>query len=140
MSVFFSENKNGVLERWFLNIDFHSGDQPLPNAIDFGMPSILINYALYNQDEAISNFQVKVNLEDISTLQKNSIMFDSQGGLPWPVSGQSTSPLEFPITQKEFDEAYAIAIWADPFGSAAFFGEGYWKGVLIVNENKQIQN
>ncbi|MFU2318337.1 hypothetical protein [Rahnella sp. PCH160] len=59
-------------------------------------------------------------------------MFDSQGGLAWQIAEQFTNPLEFPITKKQYEEAYSLVIWADPFGSAAFFGNGYWKGVQIL--------
>lgn len=43
-------------------------------------------------------------------------------------------PFEFPITKSEYDEAYSLVIWADPFASASFFWEGNWRGVLIIEE------
>lgn len=132
MSDFFSENKNGLLERWFLVIDLESGGEPLPNINDFGLESILVNYSLFNEEETKGKLKNDINIRDIASLKENSIMFDSQGALPWKVSGLSNAPLEFPITKNEFEQAYSVVLWADPFGSAAFNLEGALRGVPII--------
>lgn len=134
MSDFFSENNCGVLERWFVRIDCELGEQPLPNVIDVGLESILVNYSLFDKEKSDDKFETAIDVKDMISLEKNSIMFESKGGLPWQVNGQGTMSLEFPITKKEFEETYTIVIWADPFGSAAFYAEGYWKGVVIIKK------
>lgn len=134
MSDLFSENKNGLLERWFLVINLESGGQPLPNTNDFGLNSILVNYKLFDAGETKDKLENNINIHEIESLKKNSIMFDSQGALPWTVSGRSNTPLVFPITKKEFEEAYSVVLWADPFGSAAFYLEGALRGVPIIKD------
>ncbi|MBF7993931.1 hypothetical protein [Rahnella laticis] len=139
MTGFFSENKNGVMNRWFIRLELSTDNQPPPNVIDFGLKSILVNYALYNKKESNERLEFPIKLDSIDSLEKNSIMFDSKGGLPWQVNGQDTMSLEFPITKKEFEETYTVVIWADPFGSTAFYAEGYWRGVVIIKKTDRFK-
>ncbi|RJT43005.1 hypothetical protein [Rahnella woolbedingensis] len=134
MGNIFSKDSNGVLERWVLKLELDDGKQPSPNIEDFGRKLIIINYCLYTESQHKVIFSVPPDIKFIEPMEKNSIMFDSEGGLPWQVLAQCSMPLEFPITKKEYEKAYSLVVWADPFGSAAFFGGGYWKGVLIIKE------
>lgn len=134
-------NKNGdIKEYWSLKITLNAGEQPLPNIRDFGRPTIGLNYCLYNESEYKKKLPVKPKLSSIQTLEKNSVIFESEGAQQWNVSAQSPMPFEFPLTKSEYDDAYSLVIWADPFASAAFFWEGNWRGVLIIDNISQYKH
>lgn len=132
MGNIYSSNIGDIKESWILRITLNAGEQPLPNTIDFGRATIGINYCLYNESEFKAKLPVHPDLKKIETVEKNSVMFEPECAQQLKVSAQSPMPFEFPITKTEYAEAHSLVIWADPFASAAFFGGGYWKGVLII--------
>ncbi|EKK1678897.1 TPA: hypothetical protein JZG31_000494 [Escherichia coli] len=134
MGNIFSSNVGDIKERWVIRITLNAGDMPLPNTTDFDRTTIGINYCLYNKDEYDKKLPVIPDLHHMDTVEKNSVMFEGECAQQWKVSAQSPMPLEFPITKSEYNEAYSLIIWADPFASAAFFRNGYWKGVIIIDK------
>lgn len=134
MGNIYSSKTDDIKECWVLKITLSAGEQPLPNVTDFGRATIAVNYCLYNKSEYDKKLPVTPNLHDIETIEKNSVIFEGECAQQWKVSAQSPMPFEFPLTKSEYDEAYSVVIWADPFASAAFFREGNWRGVLIIEE------
>ncbi|ECF3155282.1 hypothetical protein ACVUCS_003504 [Salmonella enterica subsp. enterica] len=140
MGNIYSSRIGGIKECWILKITLNAGDQPLPNIVDFGRATIGINYRLYNESEHKKKLPVTPDLHHIETIEKNSVTFDGECAQQWKVSAQSPMPFEFPLTKSEYDEAYSVVIWADPFASAAFFREGNWRGVLIIDKISQYKH
>ncbi|HCL5272390.1 TPA: hypothetical protein N2G33_004704 [Salmonella enterica] len=134
MGNIYSRKIGGIKECWVLKITLNAGDQPLPNIADFCSATIGINYCLYNESEHKKKLPVTPDLHHIESIEKNSVIFEGECAQQWKVSAQSSMPFEFPITKSEYDEAYSLVIWADPFASASFFDDGYWKGVLIIDK------
>lgn len=134
MGNIFSRNVNGINERWILRITLNAGEQPLPNTTDFGRETIGVNCCLYKKEEHDKKLPIAPDLHYIDTIEKNSVIFEGECTQQWKVNAQSPMPFEFPITKTEYDEAYALVIWADPFASAAFSYTDLWKGVLIIKE------
>lgn len=134
MGNIFSSNIGDIKERWVLRITLNAGELPLPNTTDFGKAAIGINYCLYNEKEHKNKLPVTPDLHKMDTVEKNSVMFEGECAQQWKVRAQSPMLLEFPITKSEYNEAYSLVIWADPFASAAFFRNGYWKGVVIIDK------
>lgn len=140
MGNIYSSKIGGIKECWVLKITLNAGDQPLPNIADFGRATIGINYCLYNESEHKKKLPVTPDLHHIETIERNSVSFDGECAQQWKVSAQSPMPFEFPLTKSEYDEAYSVVIWADPFASAAFFREGNWRGVLIIDKISQYKH
>lgn len=132
------------MERWkyglsglkFLEVINH-----LPNGFDIGISKLSINYCLWNKDEHFDKLSVAPSMYDIPSLEKNSIIFSSEGLLMWDINSSDPVKLEFSITEDEFDNAYTFIVWADPLATASFYDdEKYWKGVLIkedINAHKK---
>lgn len=140
MGNIYSSTNGDIKEYWILKITLSAGEQPLPNVTDFGRETIGINYCLYKKDEFNKKIPIRPTLRDIDTVEKNSIIFEGECAQQWKVSAQSPMPFEFPITKSEYDEAYSLVIWADPFASASFFWEGNWRGVLIIDNISQYKH
>ncbi|ASG89026.1 hypothetical protein DLR11_05695 [Salmonella enterica subsp. salamae] len=140
MGNIYSSKIGDIKECWVLKITLSAGEQPLPNVTDFGRATIGVNYCLYNESEHKKKLPVTPDLHHMETLEKNSVIFEGEGAQQWKVSAQSPMPFEFPLTKSEYDEAYSVVIWADPFASAAFFSKGNWRGVLIIDKIAEYKN
>lgn len=136
MSENFSEIKQKTLERWILRV-IPEGIQPLPNTTDFGCDSITFQFCLYNKKEHDEKFSKPLSINNVEALRANSILFDCEGHFIWKVG--SSGKLEYPITKEEYNNAYSLIIWSNPFGSAAFKDGAYRKGVFIATSLKKTE-
>lgn len=133
-NTFSNKNDDGKMERWFLRLILSEKDQPLPNVVDIGTNTLTIQYCLYNKDEFHEKIPDSIIIDNVPSLEKNTIEFPFEGGWSWTVTGGDTKLPDTMISMEEFQNAYCLIVWADPVGSAAFWdaGQKCWKGVLRI--------
>lgn len=129
MRSYFSNIKPKKLERWMLRV-IPDCVQPLPNTIDIGSDSIILHFCIYNETEYKAKLSKPLSIDSIEALSANSLLFNSEGHFPWKIG--SSDKLEYPITKEEYNDAYSLIIWSDPFGSASFQDITFRKGVSIT--------
>ncbi|MCT6425044.1 hypothetical protein MTR55_10820 [Escherichia coli] len=140
-NIYSQTNSDGKLEKWPLRLIVSAGEQPLPKISDIGVASLKIHYCLWNEEEYNEKLSVPPVIDDIPSLQKNTIVFPSEGNFPWSIFSNDSVMWETQISQDEFENAYCLMIWADPIGSAAFFdGSQYWKGVLRIDDMSTLKD
>ncbi|EEV0688523.1 hypothetical protein EWN51_005060, partial [Escherichia coli] len=140
-NIYSQTNSDGKLEKWTLRLIVSAGEHPLPKISDIGVASLKIHYCLWNEEEYNEKLSVPPVIDDIPSLQKNTIVFPSEGNFPWSIFSNDSVMWETQISQDEFENAYCLMIWADPIGSAAFFdGSQYWKGVLRIDDMSTLKD